>query len=46
MVISGVVCGGFAVFYTGGTYFEEKNGEKLELIRHYYEDYLNQINGI
>ena len=41
----GVASGGFAGFYTGGTYFEEKNGKKREQVRYYFEDYLNQIQG-
>lgn len=39
----GVVSGGFACFYLGGTYFEQKNGEKLFKIRPYYEAYRKQI---
>ena len=41
----GVASGGFTGFYTGGTYFEEKNGKKREQVRYYFEDYLNQIQG-
>jgi sugar/nucleoside kinase (ribokinase family) len=41
----GVVSGGFACFYLGGTYFEEKRGEKRAKIEPYYEAYRRQING-
>jgi sugar/nucleoside kinase (ribokinase family) len=40
----GVVSGGFACFYTGGTYFEENVGEKLARILPYYESYKKQIS--
>ena len=36
----GIVSGGFACFYMGGTYFEEYPGQKLERLRPYYEEYL------
>jgi len=39
----GIVSGGFSCFYMGGTFFEEKFGEKRELIIPYYEKYLKQI---
>lgn len=39
----GIVSGGFACFYNGGTYFEYYPGEKAEKIRGYYMDYLKQI---
>jgi sugar/nucleoside kinase (ribokinase family) len=39
----GVVSGGFACFYMGGTYFEENPGEKIERIKPYYDSYRNQI---
>ncbi len=39
----GIVSGGFACFYTGGTYFEESTGEKLARILPYYESYKKQI---
>lgn len=38
----GVVSGGFTCFYMGGTYFEEKPGEKLARIIPYFESYKNQ----
>ena len=38
----GVVSGGFACFYTGGTWFEKYPGEKSNLLAPYYEKYLNQ----
>jgi sugar/nucleoside kinase (ribokinase family) len=40
----GIVSGGFICFYMGGTYFEEKDGEKMARIRPYYESYRNQIS--
>jgi sugar/nucleoside kinase (ribokinase family) len=40
----GIVSGGFTCFYIGGTYFEEKPGEKKAKINHYYESYKNQIS--
>jgi sugar/nucleoside kinase (ribokinase family) len=41
----GVVSGGFTCFYMGGTYFEEKTGEKRSKIQTYYESYRKQIDG-
>ena len=41
----GIVSGGFACFYMGGTYFEQKTGEKLTKIKPYYECYNQQIRG-
>jgi sugar/nucleoside kinase (ribokinase family) len=41
----GIISGGFACFYIGGTYFEQKAGEKLAKIKPYYESYQQQING-
>jgi len=41
----GIVSGGFACFYMGGTYFEQKTGEKLSKIKPYYEAYDRQIRG-
>ena len=41
----GIVSGGFACFYMGGTYFEQKAGEKLNKIIPYYEHYSQQIRG-
>jgi len=40
----GIVSGGFTCFYMGGTWFEEKPGEKLERIKPYYESYREQIS--
>ncbi|KPK84790.1 MAG: hypothetical protein AMS27_09005 [Bacteroides sp. SM23_62_1] len=40
----GIVSGGFACFYMGGTYIERRNEEKLNLLRPYYELYRNQIH--
>jgi sugar/nucleoside kinase (ribokinase family) len=39
----GVVSGGFACFYMGGTYFEEKPGEKRAKMEPYYDAYTKQI---
>jgi sugar/nucleoside kinase (ribokinase family) len=41
----GVVSGGFACFYYGGTYFEDVPGEKRQHLLPYYEKYLRQIGG-
>jgi sugar/nucleoside kinase (ribokinase family) len=41
----GVVSGGFACFYLGGTYFEAETGEKRGKIEPYYEAYRKQIEG-
>jgi len=41
----GVVSGGYACFYMGGTYFEQSSGEKLNNIKPYYESYKQQLNG-
>jgi len=40
----GVASGGFACFYPGGTYLENKAGEKYEKICFYYKEYKKQIN--
>jgi sugar/nucleoside kinase (ribokinase family) len=40
----GIVSGGFTCFYMGGTYFEEKPGEKMAKIKPYYESYKKQIS--
>ncbi len=40
----GTVSGGFTCFYMGGTYFEEKPGEKMAKIKPYYESYRKQIS--
>ncbi len=39
----GIVSGGFTCFYMGGTYFEERPGEKLMKIKPYYDAYKKQI---
>jgi sugar/nucleoside kinase (ribokinase family) len=39
----GTVCGGFACFYYGGTFMEKRPGEKLELMKPYYDAFLKQI---
>ncbi len=41
----GVVSGGFACFYLGGTYFEAYRGEKKEKIEPYYDAYKKQTGG-
>lgn len=41
----GIVSGGFACFYMGGTWFEQRSGEKLAKIKPYYEAYVKQIKG-
>jgi sugar/nucleoside kinase (ribokinase family) len=40
----GIVSGGYACFYIGGTYFEKYPGEKRQLIVPFYEQYKIQIN--
>jgi len=40
----GIVSGGFTCFYIGGTYFENKPGEKRAKILPYYESYRKQIS--
>ena len=41
----GIVSGGFACFYYGGTYFEQKEGEKLSCLQDLYDQYLVQEAG-
>jgi sugar/nucleoside kinase (ribokinase family) len=38
----GIVSGGFACFYYGGTYLEEKEGEKFAYLQELYDQYLKQ----
>lgn len=38
----GIVSGGFACFYYGGTYIEKQEGEKLTLLQDLYNQYLQQ----
>ena len=38
----GIVSGGFACFYYGGTYLETKEGEKLSYLQELYDLYLKQ----
>ena len=40
----GIVSGGFTCFYMGGTFLEEKPGEKLTRIKPYYDSYKKQIS--
>lgn len=42
---SGVVSGGFACFYIGGTYGESRDGEKAEKINNYFKHYKEQLAG-
>jgi sugar/nucleoside kinase (ribokinase family) len=41
----GTVSGGYCCFHVGGTFIEMEPGEKLELIRPYFELYNKQIHG-
>lgn len=41
----GIVAGGFACFYLGGTYFEENPGEKRAKMKPYYDAYREQTKG-
>ena len=41
----GIVSGGYACFYLGGTYFEKETGEKKAKMEPYYEAYKRQITG-
>jgi sugar/nucleoside kinase (ribokinase family) len=38
----GIVSGGFACFYYGGTYLEQKEGEKLSCLQDLYDQYIKQ----
>lgn len=40
----GVVSGGFACFYHGGTFYEKYPGEKREDMEPFYEEYLKQLS--
>lgn len=40
----GVASGGFACFYVGGTYIENKEGEKREVVQEFKNEYMNQIS--
>lgn len=42
----GAVSGGFACFYTGGTYYESAPGEKLGKLKDLYRRYCAQLDGI
>ncbi len=39
----GIVSGGYACFYMGGTFIEKYEGEKLEKIRYYYDLFTKQL---
>jgi sugar/nucleoside kinase (ribokinase family) len=41
----GAASGGQSCFYKGGTYIERSPGEKYNLVKSYYQDYLIQISG-
>lgn len=40
----GIVSGGFACFYMGGTFFENSAGEKIARLKPYYDNYRKQIS--
>jgi len=40
----GIVSGGFATYYNGGTYYEKEKGEKFKMIEKLYQLYKKQIN--
>ncbi len=40
----GIVSGGFACLYMGGTYFEKNPGEKIARVKPYYDSYREQIS--
>jgi len=40
----GIISGGYACFYMGGTFFEESPGDKLSRIEPYYDKYRKQIS--
>lgn len=40
----GIVAGGFACFYMGGTFFESETGEKQKLLQPYYHAYNIQLD--
>lgn len=42
-IAMGVVSGGYACFYHGGTFHEKQSGEKKELIVPFYNEYLLQL---
>lgn len=42
-IAMGVVSGGYACFYHGGTFFEKKPGEKKQLIECFFNEYLLQL---
>lgn len=42
-VAFGIVSGGYACFYHGGTFYESHPGQKYDLIEEYYHEYINQI---
>ena len=41
----GIVSGGFACFYYGGTYLEQQEGEKFSHLQELYDQYLKQESG-
>ena len=40
----GTVSGGYCCYHVGGTFIEMDPGEKLELIRPYFDRYKEQLN--
>ena len=40
----GIVSGGFACFYYGGTYLEQTEGEKFAKLQELYKQYLKQVD--
>lgn len=42
-IAMGVVSGGYACFYHGGTFYEKESGEKRKKIESFYNEYLIQI---
>jgi len=41
-IVLGIVSGGYACFYHGGTFYEAYQGQKKELMEPYFQDYLRQ----
>ena len=42
-IAMGVVSGGYACFYHGGTFYEKESGEKKRVIDSFYNEYLMQL---
>ena len=43
-IVLGIVSGGYACFYHGGTFYEDYRGQKKELMQPYMQDYLRQTD--